>query len=518
MINLPRTFRRILSLCIASTLAAAPFTAAQTLARPGWVGSGITTDIWWKRAIIYEVNPIDFSPAGDSPIHGIVHRLDYIHSLGTDAILLTHLQSDPAHPETIDPTLGTLDDLDDLLRQASSRHLRVLIDLDPAIPSSSLPNVARFWLNRGIAGFHLSGTSDTVHDQATVLRTTTASYLGQRIIIADSPVEQISAVASTSEAATTSRPEAQTEPQTTTRPSHHAHSRSRRHSRSHSSSQSTSHANAQTNTQSTTHTQIHTALDTHSPQLLLNDRIGAITSLNAAAIRPILDDLQAVQQAGHSLPLLATDGPAFTRSMSRYADGVHDLAIAKLLATLLFTTRAESLIYYGQELGVRTATEPNVSTPLILWNAPPPTKSAPVSETYVPYKPPSASANAVPNAALEDTDPDSLLNWYRQLSSIHHDNATLATGTSLTINRDDQNVLVLVRKPKVVSASSPVLVLLFNLTAKPVQLSLKADTTKLGLRGSFLKTVLRSYEGMGTMHLEDMTLPAYGAYIGELRY
>jgi alpha-glucosidase len=202
--------------------------------------------------------------------------------------------------------------------------------------------------------------------------------------------------------------------------------------------------------------------------------------------------------------------------MSRYSDGVHDLAIAKLLATLLFTTHAESLIYYGQELGVRNSTEPNATTPLILWDAPPPTKPAPTNETYIPYKPPTTSAT--PNAALEDTDPDSLLNWYRQLSSIHHGNATLATGTSLTINRDDQNVLVIVRKPKVVSASSPVLILLFNLTAQPVQLSLKADTTKLGLRGSFLKTVLRSYEGMGTMNLEQMTLPAYGAYIGELRY
>ncbi len=38
--------------------------------------------------------------------------------------------------------------------------------------------------------------------------------------------------------------------------------------------------------------------------------------------------------------------------MGRYADGQHDLAIAKLLATILFTTRAQPLLYYGQELGV----------------------------------------------------------------------------------------------------------------------------------------------------------------------
>jgi glycosidase len=516
MITFPRTHLRSLFLCFACILIAeTPFAAAQTLARPGWVGSGITTDLWWKHAIIYEINPADFSPTGASGLHGIAQRLDYIHSLGTDAILLTHLQPDPTHAQTIDPTLGSLDDFDDLLREASSRHLRVLLDLDPAIPAADLPNVARFWLNRGIAGFHVVGTNDTARTQAATLRTTATSYLGQRILIADADPNL------------TATAQPQPEPQPTTRGRHHAHTRSRK----------------QSTTSTTTHS--YTTLDTQSPQLLFDDRLGAMTTLNAAAIRPIIDHLQEIQQAGHSLPLLATDGPSFTRSMSRYADGQHDFAIAKLLATLLFTTRAESLLYYGQELGVRTSASPDAATPLIQWGTPPaPAKPAPADETYVPYKPstsetyvpykppahdapipykpPTAVSGApldgAPNAALEDADPDSLLNWYRQLSSLHHGNSTLASGTSLTINRDDQNVLVLIRKPKVVSASSPVLVLLFNLTAQPVQLSLKADITKLGLRGSFLRTVLRSYEGMGTMHLDEMTLPPYGAYIGELRY
>ncbi|MBB5344644.1 alpha-amylase family glycosyl hydrolase [Tunturibacter empetritectus] len=512
MIN-HRTPRHLLSICLACTLtAAAPIASSQTLARPGWVGSGITTDLWWKRAIIYEINPADFSPAGDSPLHGIAHRLDYIHSLGTDAILLTHLQSDPTHAETIDPTLGSLDEFDDLLREASSRHLRVLLDLDPAIPADDLPNVARFWLNRGIAGFHVSGTSEAAHQQASTLRTTTVSYMGQRILIADADPNFVA----------TAQPQPQ--PQPATRGRHHAHSRSRRQL----------HAT----------TQKFTALDTQFPQLLLDDRLGAINPLSAAAIRPIIDRLQDIQQAGHSLPLLATDGPAFTRSMSRYADGQHDLAIAKLLATLLFTTSAESLLYYGQELGVRSASPSSAASPLIVWDAPAPSQPAPVSETYVPYKPTtsetyvpykppasqtpvpnkpptttaSAPLDATPNAALEDADPDSLLNWYRQLSALHHGNSTLALGTSLTINRDDQNVLVLVRKPKLVSATSPVMILLFNLTAQPVQLSLKSDTTNLGLRGSFLRTVLRSDDSIGTMHLDEMTLAPYAAYIGELRY
>jgi alpha-glucosidase len=447
------------------------------------VGSGITTDLWWKRALIYEVNPADFNPIGGSGLHGVTERLDYIHSLGADAILLTPLQPDAAHAQEIAPALGTLDDFDDLLREASSRHLRVLLDLDPAIPTADLPNVARFWLNRGIAGFHVSGTNDAARTLAATLRTANASYLGQRILIADADPNL----------APTSQPQPQPEP--ATRGRHHAHTSSQH--------KSTTGAPATT----------FTTLDTQSPQLLLDDRFGAIASLNAATIRPVIDRLQDIQQTGHSLPLLATDGPTFTRSMSRYADGQHDLAIAKLLATLLFTTRAESLLYYGQELGVRATSGSTATTPLIVWDAPSPPATGhliPPSEASAPDTP--------PNAALEDADPSSLLNWYRQLSALHHGNATLASDASLTINRDDQNVLVLVRKPKVVSAGSPVLVLLFNLTAQPVRLSLKADITKLGLRGSFLRTILRSDEGMGTMHLDEMTLPPYCAYVGELRY
>jgi glycosidase len=439
------TPRRLLSLCLACATVFTPFAFPQTLARPGWVGSGITTDLWWKHAVIYQVNPANFNPNNGTSLHGVTQRLDYIHSLGTDALLLTPVQPDPAHAQAIDPALGTLDDLDDLIREASSRHIRVILDLDPAIPNTDLPNVARFWLNRGIAGFHVTGTDENAHAQASTLRKATGSYLGERIVIAD--------------ADPTLTPDLR---QRTYRPP-----------------------------------------NPQFPQLVLDTRPGTSTTLNATIIRPAIETLQDILQAGHSLPLLATDGPAYKRSMSRYGDGQHDLAIAKLIATLLFTTRAESLLYYGQELGVRDAT-----TPLINWEAPPEkVKSAPAPET-----------TTTPNAALEDANPDSLLNWYRQLSSLHHGNATLNSGSLITINRDDQNVLVMVRKPQTVSAISPVLVILLNLTAQPVPLSLKADITRLHLRGSFLRTVLRSDDNMGTMHLESMTLPPYTAYIGELHY
>ncbi len=449
------TLRRLLTLCLACSLIIPAL--AQTLARPGWVGSGINTEVWWKHAIVYEANPLNFDTAGGSGLHGVTKHLDYIQSLGADALLLTPIQPDATHAQSIDPAYGTLDDLDDLIHEASRRNIRVLLDLYPHIPSADLPNVARFWLNRGIAGFHVTGTTPDAHAQAAALRKAASTYLGQRILIGD-----VDPTPPTSPQQRTSR-----------------------------------------------------VPDTDAPQLLLDVSLGAVNPLNPAAVRTAVESTENILQAGHSMPLLASDGPGFQRSMSRYANGKDDLAIAKLLATILFTTRAQPLLYYGQELGATsssTAGSVPTSSEGIVWEAPPPPPKG------KPAPPQPEAPNAPPNAALEDANPNSLLNWYRELIELHHSNSTINSGEYLTINRDDQNVLIMIRKPKNVSPTTPVLVILCNFSDKPAQLSLKADTMKLHLRGSFLRTVLRSDNGMGTMHLESMTLPPYTAYLGELRF
>ena len=447
-----KTPLRLLALLFACALySAAP---AQTLARPGWVGSGMTADLWWKHAVIYHVNPANFSPIGGSGLHGVTHHLDYLRSLGVDALLLTSIQTSPTHAQSIDPAYGTLDDLDDLIHEASRHNIHVLLDLDPQVPVAAMPNVARFWLNRGIAGFHVIGATDTSHAQASILHRAISSYLGQRIVIADVD------------------------------PTLPPDLRQR----------------------------TYRAPDPQSPQLILDSRPGTSTTLSAISIRPAIDALQDILQAGHSLPLLATDGPAYKRSMSRYADGQHDITIAKLLATILFTTRAEPLLYYGQELGVTnlSTTDATSTTPLIVWDAssPLPAKDKP---TPLPKPQP-------PNAALQEADPTSLLNWYCQLSTLRHSNAAINSGSAITLNHDDQNVLVLVRKPQTVTTISPAVVVICNLSAQPVQLSLKPDVQRLHLRGSFLRTLLRSDDGRGPMDLESITLPPYAVYIGQLGY
>jgi alpha-glucosidase len=67
------------------------------------------------------------------------------------------------------------------------------------------------------------------------------------------------------------------------------------------------------------------------------------------------------------------------------------------------------------------------------------------------------------------------------------------------------------------SPHTPPIVVLCNLSSSPVHLSLTAEIKKLNLRGFFLRAVLRSDTGMGAQDVDAVTLPPFGAYIGELR-
>jgi glycosidase len=457
-----KTPPRFLTLLLASALSS--FALAQTLARPGWAGSGMNADPWWRHAVVYYVNPSNFGPAEGSPVHSLTQRLDYLHSLGVDALLLTPIQPESTQAQAIDPALGTLDDIDDLIHQASRRNIRVLLDLHTD-SSDNLSAAAHFWLNRGVAGLHPVGAANAALTIAE-LRKASAGYLGQRVILGDLDPSAPAPSPSPRGTAINRNPDA--------------------------------------------------------PQLLLEPGAGTTQQLSASTIRSAIDVSQSLIQVGRSMPLLVTDGPTYMRSMTRYADGQHDLAIAKIVATVLFTTGTASQIYYGQELGLAepskaqspastTAVASTSPSPfLIRWDAPAPSAHG---EPF-PASPPSAAANV----AVEDADPASLLNWYRSLSGLHHGNPTVSSGATITLNHDDENVLAWVRKPQTISTISPVLIVICNLSAQPVVLSLKPDMQRLHLRGSFLRTLLRSDAGRGPMDLDSMTLAPYAVYIGELRY
>lgn len=99
----------------------------------------MTTTRWWRGAVIYQIYPrsykdTDGDGVGDLP--GIIDRLDYIASLGVDAIWIAPFFKSPmadfgydiADYRDVDPLFGTLEDFDRLLADAHARGLKVMID------------------------------------------------------------------------------------------------------------------------------------------------------------------------------------------------------------------------------------------------------------------------------------------------------------------------------------------------------------------------------------------------------
>jgi alpha-glucosidase len=94
---------------------------------------------WWRGASIYQVYPRSFADSngdgiGDLP--GITGKLDYVASLGVDAVWLSPFFTSPmkdfgydvADYCGVDPIFGTLGDFDALVAKAHAVGLKVLID------------------------------------------------------------------------------------------------------------------------------------------------------------------------------------------------------------------------------------------------------------------------------------------------------------------------------------------------------------------------------------------------------
>ena len=95
-------------------------------------GAGTAADAtnrWWRGAVIYQIYPrsfLDTNGDGVGDLPGIVAKLDYIASLGVDAIWISPFFKSPmadfgydiADYRDVDPLFGTLEDFDRLLARA----------------------------------------------------------------------------------------------------------------------------------------------------------------------------------------------------------------------------------------------------------------------------------------------------------------------------------------------------------------------------------------------------------------
>jgi alpha-glucosidase len=148
MTTTPPSASRWRRLCGSSTLGAVLLTAAfgacvpmiPFAARAQAPRAHNSTDPWWKHAVIYEIYPRSYQDSngdGIGDLNGITSRLGYLEHLGIDAIWIAPMYPSPqvdtgydiSNYEAVDPTYGTLADMQRLISEGQKHHVRVILDM-----------------------------------------------------------------------------------------------------------------------------------------------------------------------------------------------------------------------------------------------------------------------------------------------------------------------------------------------------------------------------------------------------
>ena len=174
-------------------------------------------------------------------------------------------------------------------------------------------------------------------------------------------------------------------------------------------------------------------------QMPMDMQVGFINKLDANQFRDRINEVE--HDIGDNQPLLVFDNHDNPRMDMRYGDGMHDVDIQRMLATVLFATRSTALMYYGDELGMKTTPPTRVEdvkdpvgrtgwpkekgrdgerTPM-QWDGSP---EAGFTTGEKPWLPVPDTYKTV-NVEEEVRDDDSLLNWYKQLIRLRRENPAL---------------------------------------------------------------------------------------------
>jgi oligo-1,6-glucosidase len=95
---------------------------------------------WWKEAVVYQIYPRSFKDSdgdGIGDLKGVLSKLDYIKSLGIDAVWLNPIYSSPNDDNGYDVSdyrnimkdFGTMDDFDALLKGMHDRNIKLVMDV-----------------------------------------------------------------------------------------------------------------------------------------------------------------------------------------------------------------------------------------------------------------------------------------------------------------------------------------------------------------------------------------------------
>jgi alpha-glucosidase len=533
-------------------IGAGPPARCQEPARPprSQAAAAPSASQWWKHAVIYEIYPRSFQDSngdGIGDLNGIDQRLDYLRTLGVDAIWIAPMFPSPqvdfgydiSDYESVDPQYGTLADFDHLVADARQHGIRVILDMvlnhtsdkhrwfiearrsrssakhdfyvwndgrigargehlppnnwislfggsaweyvpevsqfyyhkfykqqpdlnwrNPAVEHAMF-DVMRFWLDRGVAGFRLDAITTLFEDPQLRNEPATGGSNAQ----GDPNLKNIY---------TDNLPE--------------VHGVIRRMRRMVDEYPDARVLIGETYLPNTRELDKWYGGARHDElQLPMDMLVGFLNKLDATAFRQRLLELQT--QIHGSQPLLVFDNHDNVRSWDRYGDGVHNLEIAKVIATLLLTSKATALLYQGQEIGQSTATPKRVEdvrdpigitgwprekgrdgerTPMQWDRSNPQAGFSTNPRTWLPVQ---ASYDTV-NVHTELEEPNSLLNWYRDLIRMRRENAALREGRTVMLDKNNPNVLSYLR----MAADGEAVLVCLNMTSRSQTVSLAEST------------------------------------------
>lgn len=530
---------------------------------------------WWQHAVFYELYPRSFADSnndGIGDLKGITSKLDYLKSLGVDAIWITPCYPSPqvdfgydvSDYENIDPMYGTLQDFDQLESEAQKRGIRIIMDFvmnhtsdrhawfeesrssrdnpkrnwyiwrdgkdkgqppnnwisefggsawkfDPTTAQwyyhffypqqpdlnwrnpeveKAMFDVTRWWYKRGVAGFRLDAV-DTLFEDPNLHDNPVLAGLNK---YGDPKEENLY---------NTKLPEL-----------HGVLQRLRK-----VADENDAVLIGETWTKDLEELKSYYGEHAQELQMPMDFLFTRVDKLSPDEFRKQIAGVDSV-----GWPVYVLSNHDITRSYVRYGDGVHNDAIAKLMAALYLTLRGTVIMYYGEEIGMSNndpqrredVKDPagRVSWPQdkgrdgertpMQWSD----KANAGFSTAIPWLPVPASYHTH-NVATELKQRDSILTFYRQLLDLRHREVALLEGEYLPLNEDNHNVLSYLRRYN----KEAVLVVL-NMSAKEQKISV--DLAPQGFPAAKVDTLLTS-ETPRPLKLSSLSLGPFAVYIVKIR-
>jgi alpha-glucosidase len=528
---------------------------------------------WWKHAVFYEIYPRSFADSnndGVGDLRGIASKLDYLKDLGVDAIWISPCFPSPqvdfgydvSDYENIDPMYGTLADFDYLAKEAKKRNIHIILDFvvnhtsdqhkwfleskssrdnpyrdwyiwrdgkGPGVPPNNwvsifggsawkfdsktdqwyyhmfypeqpdlnwrnpavkdaMFDVTRWWYKRGVSGFRLDAV-DTLFEDPN---------------LTDNPVERPGKNAF-------GDPFLQNK-YNSKLPEVHDVLRGLREA----ANEYDAVLIGETWTADVAELNQYYGKDNNELQLPMDFLFTMVNKLSPAEFRKQIAEVNGAS----GWPTFVISNHDIVRSYDRYGDGKHNDEIAKLMAALYLTLRGSPIMYYGEEIGMKTTPptrKEDVQDPIgrkgwpgekgrdgertpMQWND---GKNAGFSEAkpWLPV-PPTYKTH---NVETESKNPQSVLEFYRSVLKLRHGNEALLGGSYKAINEDNTQVLSYLR----VNGGRAVVVAL-NMSDAPQKIALDLKSSGFASAKRLLATENSTALG------NKLSLGPFGVFIGQL--